>query len=292
VEQMLFATRSLIMGNMFCSTEMMKDSNTIIQVVRKQKQDKLINVLRVLSMLSYFLDQVCFWSIWAYPPKLRPQNDRAMSQGRQIDDDHPPSPRNTAWVMSLYARARLYTTDCLDTFSLLQIEFLKKISDNGGDVSDEGAISDERWNQLVAATDPKVIHFVTCQLCFASIVHLPTTRRCANQFDINALHWLWRLQVIEDLEALFNAFDDDHSGELDEEEVGLLVSQMGTKLSQEENHNLFRIMDADGGGTVSFREFATVVLHQKNSSRSVPFTCPQIYGIPMPMSRMPQALLV
>jgi len=100
------------------------------------------------------------------------------------------------------------------------------------------------------------------------------------------------LQVIEDLEALFNAFDDDHSGELDEEEVGLLVSQMGTKLSQEENHNLFRIMDADGGGTVSFREFATVVLHQKNSSRSVPFTCPQIYGIPMPMSRMPQALLV
>lgn len=98
--------------------------------------------------------------------------------------------------------------------------------------------------------------------------------------------------MIEDLEALFNAFDDDHSGELDEEEVGLLVSQMGTKLSQEENHNLFRIMDADGSGTVSFREFATVVLHQKNSTRSVPFTCLQIYGIPLPMSRMPQALLV
>lgn len=40
----------------------------------------------------------------------------------------------------------------------MQIEFLKKISDSGGDVSDEGAISDERWNQLVAATDPQVIH--------------------------------------------------------------------------------------------------------------------------------------
>jgi len=156
--------RMVVVYTMACSTEMMKDSNTIIQVVRKQKQDKLINVLRVLSMLSYFLDQ---------------------------------------------------------------IEFLKKISDSGGDVSDQGAISDERWNQLVAATDPK---------------------------------------VIEDLEALFNAFDDDHSGELDEEEVGLLVSQMGTKLSPEENHNLFRIMDADGGGTVSFREFATVILHQKNST--------------------------
>ena len=111
-----------------------------------------------------------------------------MSRGRQIDDDHPPSPRNTAWEMSLYARARLYTADCLGTFSLLQIEFLKKISDSGGDVSDEGAISDERWNQLVAATDPKVIQFVTCQLCSASIVHLPTARRCANQLDLNVLH--------------------------------------------------------------------------------------------------------
>ena len=63
VKHMLCATRSLIRRNLFCSTEMMKDSNTIIRVVRKQKQDKLINVLRVLSMLSYFLDQVCFHSI-------------------------------------------------------------------------------------------------------------------------------------------------------------------------------------------------------------------------------------
>jgi hypothetical protein len=92
--------------------------------------------------------------------------------------------------MSLCARARLYTTDTLGTFSLLQIEFLKKISDSGGDVSDEGAISDERWNQLVAATDPKVIHFVICQLCSVSIVHLSTTKHCANQFDPNVLHCL------------------------------------------------------------------------------------------------------
>lgn len=42
------------------STEMMKNHETIIQVVRKQKQDKLINVLRILSMLSYFLDQIAF----------------------------------------------------------------------------------------------------------------------------------------------------------------------------------------------------------------------------------------
>mmetsp|Transcript_27502 Transcript_27502/g.53640 ORF Transcript_27502/g.53640 Transcript_27502/m.53640 type:complete len:159 (-) Transcript_27502:134-610(-) len=70
-------------------------------------------------------------------------------------------------------------------------------------------------------------------------------------------------KVVEDLENLFNAFDDDHSGELDEDEVGELVAQLGSKLSPEENHNLFRIMDADGGGTVDFREFATVILHQK-----------------------------
>lgn len=56
----------------------------------------------------------------------------------------------------------------------------------------------------------------------------------------------WSPQIVEDLESLFNAFDEDGSGELDEDEVSQLVAQLGTKLSPEENHNLFRIMDADG----------------------------------------------
>lgn len=36
-----------------------QDTEIIIDVVRSQKQEKLVNILRILSMLSYFLDQVC-----------------------------------------------------------------------------------------------------------------------------------------------------------------------------------------------------------------------------------------
>jgi len=41
-----------------CSVEMLKTTEDIISVVRADKHEKLINILRILSMLSYFLDQV------------------------------------------------------------------------------------------------------------------------------------------------------------------------------------------------------------------------------------------
>ncbi len=43
-------------------------------------------------------------------------------------------------------------------------------------------------------------------------------------------------------------------------EVKELVAQMGTHLTDEEASNLFRVMDADGSGSVDFKEFATGIL--------------------------------
>ena len=53
------------------------------------------------------------------------------------------------------------------------------------------------------------------------------------------------------------------SGELEVDEVKELVGQLGTTLTDEEAKNLFQVMDADGSGSVDFKEFAMVILHQK-----------------------------
>ncbi len=49
-------------------------------------------------------------------------------------------------------------------YVMAQIEFLKKLSEKGGDSSKE-AISDEGWNQLMAKTDPKVSIYVYIYIC-------------------------------------------------------------------------------------------------------------------------------
>eukprot|EP00960_Hanusia_phi_P074515 768260-Hanusia_phi.AAC.1 len=158
--------RMVILYTWCCSTEMLKDVDVVIEVVRKQKQDKLLDILRILSMLSYFLDQV---------------------------------------------------------------EFLKNMSSKSASADEQkAAITEAQWEKLMAETDP---------------------------------------HVVDDLNALFLAYDTDESGELDCQEVKELVEQMGTKLTDEEAENLFRIMDADGSGTVDFKEFAMVILHQKNAKK-------------------------
>jgi Ca2+-binding EF-hand superfamily protein len=159
--------RMVILYVWCCSTEMLKDPDVVIQVVRKMRHEKLLNIIRILSMLSFFLDQV---------------------------------------------------------------EFLKSVAGGEGDGDDDDekqAVTEAQWAKLIETTDPK---------------------------------------IVEDLEALFVAYDDDDSGELDVDEVRELVGQLGTKLSDAEAKNLFRVMDADGSGSVDFKEFAMVILHQKQQS--------------------------
>ena len=48
-------------------------------------------------------------------------------------------------------------------------------------------------------------------------------------------------QVVEDLEALFVAYDEDDSGELDEKEVRELVEQLGSNMTDAEAAQLFKV---------------------------------------------------
>jgi len=160
--------RMVILYTWCCSCELLKNPDVVIEVVRKMRHEKLVNIIRILSMLSFFLDQV---------------------------------------------------------------EFLKSVAGGAdGEADDEtkAAINEGQWERLIEETDPK---------------------------------------IVEDLEALFVQYDDDDSGELEMEEVRQLVAQLGTQLSDQEAANLFRVMDADGSGSVDFKEFATVILHQKQQKK-------------------------
>jgi Ca2+-binding EF-hand superfamily protein len=193
-----------------CYTEMLKNSEDIISVVRMQKQEKLINILRILSMLSYFLDQVT-----------------KISDPLSLDIKPLPFPPNPLDVELLsrpgHENSQPSTLNPRPYTLAAQVQFLKQVAKDGGDISTE-AVSDEKWEKIQNETDQA---------------------------------------ILDDLKSLFDAFDDDESGELDEDEVGALIAQMGTPLSKEEVAGLFKIMDADASGAVDFREFATVVLHQK-----------------------------
>lgn len=161
-------TPRLVILYVWCaSCEMMKDTQMVISVVRKMRHARLINIIRILSMLSFFLDQV---------------------------------------------------------------EFLKSLGGGEADGEHKQAVTDAQWEKLISETDSK---------------------------------------LVEDLESLFSAYDEDHSGELEVDEVKELVAQMGTHLTDEEAANLFRVMDADGSGSVDFKEFATVILHQKQQNKHI-----------------------
>ena len=70
-------------------------------------------------------------------------------------------------------------------------------------------------------------------------------------------------KALDDLTELFQAFDEDGSGELSAEEVKSLLQTMGTNLADDELHKLIRVMDADGSGEISLDELASVMLNKK-----------------------------
>jgi Ca2+-binding EF-hand superfamily protein len=68
-----------------------------------------------------------------------------------------------------------------------------------------------------------------------------------------------------DLKFMFDLYDVDKSGDLDMDELAQFVAEMGKEMTEQELQDAIAEMDADGGGTVCFPEFA----EWWNSSNSV-----------------------
>lgn len=75
--------------------------------------------------------------------------------------------------------------------------------------------------------------------------------------------------MVEELRTLFHTYDVDNSGQIDRDELGDLLATMGQPKSEEELSRLFNMMDADGSGDVDFKEFATVIMHNRNCKHSL-----------------------
>ena len=59
----------------------------------------------------------------------------------------------------------------------------------------------------------------------------------------------------EELKEIFLDFDDDESGEIDVDELWLILKSLGQLMTKKEVQELFDSMDDDGGGSIDFDEF-------------------------------------
>lgn len=80
-----------------------------------------------------------------------------------------------------------------------------------------------------------------------------TAERC-----LYAFKWLSQVKVNK-VEQIFNYFDKDNSGELDQEEFKNAMEEFGFKLTSEELEEYWYIIDFDGSGTLDLDEFKEVV---------------------------------
>ena len=62
-----------------------------------------------------------------------------------------------------------------------------------------------------------------------------------------------------DMGKLFKEIDTDNSGEVDSKELRKGLAVMGVHISGQRYKRLFRVVDKDRGGTISFKEFFQLV---------------------------------
>ena len=64
----------------------------------------------------------------------------------------------------------------------------------------------------------------------------------------------------DELRECFDAFDKDHSGTIERNEIKEVCTQLGIDATKAEIDNLMSTADADGDGKISFEEFSNAVL--------------------------------
>ena len=65
-----------------------------------------------------------------------------------------------------------------------------------------------------------------------------------------------------ELISAFNAFDKDNTGEISVDQLGLVMSNLGDKLTNDEIQEMLREADLDGNGSIDREEFVKMMMAQ------------------------------
>ena len=66
---------------------------------------------------------------------------------------------------------------------------------------------------------------------------------------------------LHDIQSEFNKYDDDESGSINKKEFAKLVATLGVNLTRKESTYIFKKLDVDGSGVITFDEFHPVRAH-------------------------------
>merc|ERR1712048_713191 len=62
-----------------------------------------------------------------------------------------------------------------------------------------------------------------------------------------------------EIRAVFDEFDTDKGGSIDENELRAALTKLGRNLDEHEANKIFREIDVDGNGEIDFEEFKVMV---------------------------------
>jgi Ca2+-binding EF-hand superfamily protein len=73
--------------------------------------------------------------------------------------------------------------------------------------------------------------------------------------------------MLQEIQTIFQVYDDDNSGTLDEEEFVHAMEQIGC--SSDDSVAVFKEIDIDGSGEVSFQEFKSWFFENEKHARVI-----------------------